>query len=48
MKFLLDTHVLLWAAGHPGKLSRKTRGLLEDPDNLRLMNKAELELHADQ
>ena len=33
MKFLLDTHVLLWAAGQPGKLSRKTRGLLENPDN---------------
>ncbi len=33
MKFLLDTHVLLWAAGQPGKLSRKTHGLLENPDN---------------
>ena len=33
MNFLLDTHVLLWAAGQPGKLSRKTRGLLENPDN---------------
>ena len=33
MKFLLDTHVLLWAAGRPEKLSRKTRALLNHPDN---------------
>ncbi len=33
MKFLLDTHVLLWATGQPEKLSRKARGLLADPDN---------------
>jgi PIN domain nuclease of toxin-antitoxin system len=29
---LLDTHLLLWAAGQPQKLSRKARRLLEDPD----------------
>jgi PIN domain nuclease of toxin-antitoxin system len=33
VKLLLDTHVLLWAAGQPDKLSRKTRTLLADPDN---------------
>ena len=33
MKFLLDTHVVLWATGQPEKLSRKSRGLLADPDN---------------
>jgi PIN domain nuclease of toxin-antitoxin system len=33
MNFLLDTHVLLWAAGQPERLSRKTRGLLNDPGN---------------
>ena len=33
MKFLLDTHVLLWAAGRPEKLSRKARNLIEDEDN---------------
>ena len=33
MKLLLDTHILLWAAGRPEKLSRKTRRLLDDPDN---------------
>lgn len=33
MKLLLDTHILLWAAGRPEKLSRKVRRLLDDPDN---------------
>ncbi|HYD07662.1 MAG TPA: type II toxin-antitoxin system VapC family toxin [Reyranella sp.] len=33
MKFLLDTHILLWAATSPNKLSRKTRRLLEDTEN---------------
>jgi PIN domain nuclease of toxin-antitoxin system len=28
---LVDTHLLLWAAGQPQKLSRKARRLLEDP-----------------
>jgi len=28
---LLDTHVLLWAAGAPDKLSAATRARLEDP-----------------
>lgn len=31
MKLLLDTHLLLWAAGQPEKLSAKARQLLEDP-----------------
>jgi len=33
VKFLLDTHILLWAATSPNKLSRKTRRLLEDTEN---------------
>ncbi len=33
MKFLLDTHLLLWAAGQPGKLSATARRLLGDPAN---------------
>ena len=33
MKLLLDTHLLLWAAGQPEKLSAKARQLLEDPGN---------------
>ena len=33
MKLLLDTHLLLWAAGSPGQLSVDARHLLEDRDN---------------
>jgi PIN domain nuclease of toxin-antitoxin system len=33
MRLLLDTHVLLWAAGKPEKLSRKARKLLDEPGN---------------
>ncbi|HHR5538610.1 TPA: type II toxin-antitoxin system VapC family toxin [Klebsiella quasipneumoniae] len=33
MKFLLDTHVLLWAAGMPEKLSPSTTLLLSSPEN---------------
>ena len=42
MNFLLDTHVLLWAAGQPEKLSRKTRGLLNDPANSLLFSAVSL------
>lgn len=31
MTYLLDTHVLLWAAGEPGRLSPPVRDLLRDP-----------------
>lgn len=31
MTFLLDTHVLLWAAGEPGRLTPQARDLLRDP-----------------
>ncbi|QQE89706.1 type II toxin-antitoxin system VapC family toxin [Azotobacter chroococcum] len=33
MKLLLDTHLLLWAAGSPQRLSATTRTLLEAPEN---------------
>ena len=33
MRLLLDTHLLLWAAGEPDKLSARARILMEDPDN---------------
>lgn len=33
MKVLLDTHVLLWAAGQPDRLSDQARALLLDEDN---------------
>lgn len=33
MKFLLDTHLLLWAAGQPDRLSKVVRELIENPGN---------------
>lgn len=33
MKLLLDTHLLLWAAGTPERLSAATRTLIEAPEN---------------
>ena len=32
MKVLLDTHVLLWAAGMPARLTDEVRSLVEDPE----------------
>ena len=42
MKFLLDTNLLLWAAGTPDKLPVTTRQLLEDPKNDLLFSAASL------
>ena len=42
MKLLLDTHLLLWAAGQPGRLSAKARRLLNHPDNELLFSAASL------
>jgi PIN domain nuclease of toxin-antitoxin system len=33
VKLLLDTHVMLWAAGQPEKLSESARSLLTMPEN---------------
>ncbi len=33
MRLLLDTHILLWAAGQPEKLPKAARRLLDDPEN---------------
>lgn len=33
MKFLLDTHILLWAAGRPDRLSPSAVRLLEEPEH---------------
>lgn len=33
MKLLLDTHLLLWAAGSPDRLPTETRHLLDAPGN---------------
>jgi PIN domain nuclease of toxin-antitoxin system len=42
MKLLLDTHLLLWAAGEPERLSASARGLIEDEDNELLFSPASL------
>lgn len=42
MRLLLDTHILLWAAGLPGKLPRAARKLIEEPDNLLLFSPVNL------
>jgi PIN domain nuclease of toxin-antitoxin system len=42
MKLLLDTRLLLRAAGEPGRLSTKTRRLLNDPNNELLFSAASL------
>jgi PIN domain nuclease of toxin-antitoxin system len=33
MKFLLDTHLLLWAAGSPEKLSQQAISIIEETEN---------------
>ncbi|MGM0646557.1 MAG: type II toxin-antitoxin system VapC family toxin [Thermodesulfobacteriota bacterium] len=42
MHLLLDTHVLLWAAGTPDKLSSKALDLLQDPENHLLFSAASI------
>lgn len=42
MKLLLDTHLLLWAAGEPQRLSKQARALIDDPDNELLFSGASL------
>jgi PIN domain nuclease of toxin-antitoxin system len=42
MKLLLDTHVILWAAGHPAKLSEAARALLLDETNTLFFSPASL------
>lgn len=42
MKLLLDTHLLLWAAGQPQKLSPAARKFLDDPRNELLFSAASL------
>jgi PIN domain nuclease of toxin-antitoxin system len=42
VKLLLDTHLLLWAAGEPEKLSAEARALMEDPANILLFSAASL------
>jgi PIN domain nuclease of toxin-antitoxin system len=42
MKLLLDTHLLLWAAGEPQRLSRQARTLIDIRDNELLFSAASL------
>ena len=42
MKLLLDTHILLWAAGQPEKLSEQTRDLLKHQENLLFFSAASI------
>ncbi len=42
MKLLLDTHLLLWAAGQPDRLSAMARGLIDDVENELLFSAASL------
>ncbi len=42
MKLLLDTQILLWAAGQPERLSATARKLLNDPRNELLFSAASL------
>jgi PIN domain nuclease of toxin-antitoxin system len=42
MKLLLDTHLLLWAAGEPHRLSKQARTLIDSPDNQLLFSAASL------
>ena len=42
MKLLLDTHVLLWAAGQPDKLPEAALALIQDARNLLMFSAASL------
>jgi PIN domain nuclease of toxin-antitoxin system len=42
MKLLLDTHLLLWTAGQPDRLSPEARKFIDDPGNELLFSAASL------
>ncbi len=42
MSVLLDTHILLWAAGQPHRLPSVARALLEDPESEPVFSAASL------
>jgi PIN domain nuclease of toxin-antitoxin system len=42
MKLLLDTHLLLWAAGEPGRLSTAAMTMIDHPDNELLFSAASM------
>lgn len=42
MKLLLDTHLLLWAAGEPDKLPQAALSVIQNPDNDLIFSAASL------
>ncbi len=42
MKLLLDTHLLLWAAGNPARLTAKARRLISDANHQPMFSAASL------
>jgi len=42
MKLLLDTHLLLWVAGQPDRLSAEARRLIDNPEHELLFSAASL------
>ena len=42
MKLLLDTHIVLWAAGQPEKLSESARALITTPENVLFFSAASM------
>lgn len=42
MRYLLDTHLLLWAAGQPERLSKEVLAILQDPQNQPIFSAASL------
>lgn len=42
MRLLLDTHLLLWAAGQPEKLSLTAAQLINNPDNILMFSTARI------
>jgi len=42
VKLLLDTHLLLWAAGQPDRLPSAARSLIDNPENELLFSAASL------
>ncbi len=42
MRFLVDTHALLWALGEPSALSPAARDAIADPSNLSVISSASL------
>ncbi len=42
MRLLLDTHLLLWAAGQPEKLSLTATQLINNPDNILMFSAASI------